>query len=316
MNKVSFFLRAILIKYIYHSIYRIAELIKMKSKKRIQINKLRAEALAKGDTKLLKKTKGGGIIPPKEPTLPVVINDPPAPTYAHMGVPPPYGSRPGSPNIGVLSRPGTPGYPSRTGTPVYRPGTPSSRPGTPGYGQVNPYGLPNGQQPAPVLSRRNSGSSVMSGMTNVSAYTTSYGPGGNRPYGPPNRSQTPPTIQSKRDNLIARAVLNNTEKQNSTPSEKSDDDDRYSEYGGSQFSLGDNTGSKPLLNKYNEYDLYRAPSPARSYSPTPSVSSTTSNPRSRPPNGPHGAYPLRYQQDHRPPRYNNYAQQGGGPNRN
>jgi hypothetical protein len=147
----------------------------------------------------------------------------------------------------------------------------------------------------------------MSGMTNVSSYSsysTSYGSGGYHPYGLPNRSQTPPSRRGHENSLVARAVLNNT---NYAPSERSDgDDDKYSEYGGSQ---GENN-NRSTLNKYNEHDLYRAPSPARSYSPAPSVSSTTSNPRSR-------GVPSRYQQEHnRTPRYNNYAQQGGGPNRN
>jgi hypothetical protein len=315
----------------------------MKSRKRIAKNKEAAEKLAKGDYSHLKNKKGD-ILPPKEPTLPIVIDDPPEPAYA--GVPPPYVSRPGSPNIGVPSRTGTPGYPpsrtgtppipgyppsrtgtppisgyppSRTGTPpIYRTGTPP-RPGTPGYGKAQPYGgPPNGQQP--VLTRRNSASSVMSGMTTVSSYSSSYGSGGNHPYGLPNRSQTPPSRRGHDNNLIARAVLKNTEhlRQNYAPSEKSDsDDDRYSEYGGSQSSLSDNNNNRPILNKYNEHDLYRAPSPARSYSPAPSVSTITSNPRSRPPNGSQGAYTSRYQQEYsRTPRYNNYAQQGGGPNRN
>ncbi|CAI2167112.1 16117_t:CDS:2 [Funneliformis geosporum] len=309
---------------------RIAFLLKMKSKKRVMQYKQQAEAKAKGDYNHMKKS-GDAILLYKEPTLPIFEDDnPKKPLNTHLGIPPPYISRPGSPAPPYISRPGTPGYPSRPGTPGYpiRVGSPAlvpgmpgfpSRPGTPGYGQVKPYGPPNGQQPTPVLTRRNSVSSVTSGTSAYSS-TTSYGlagPGGyQHPYGPPSRSQTPPTIQPKHDydhNLIARAVFNNAELSNrqiNTPSESGNDDDSNSEYGGSQSSLGDNTATKPLINRQN---TYRAPSSIRSYSTV----SSRSNSSSRTPTPiPTGSHPSRYQHDNRTPRYNNYTQQGGGLNRN
>ncbi|CAG8447108.1 7351_t:CDS:2 [Funneliformis mosseae] len=310
---------------------RIAFLLKMKSKKRVEKYKQQAEAEAKGDYSHLKK-RGDTIIRHKEPTLPIFDDyNLKKPLNSHLGVPPPYVSRPGSPAPPYISRPGTPGYPSRPGTPGYpvRVGTPSlnpgmpgfpSRPGTPGYGQVKPYA-----PPLPVLTRRNSVSSIMSGTSASS--TSSYGlagPGGyQHPHGPPSRSPTPPATQPKHDydhNLIARAVFKSAElglRQSNTPSDSGNDDDLNSEYGGSQSSLGDNTTTKPLLNRYNEQNIYRASSSVRSYSPASSISSRSSNPRSRtPPIGSHGNVPSRYKHDHRTPRFNNYTQQGGGLNRN
>ncbi|CAG8692837.1 7216_t:CDS:2 [Funneliformis caledonium] len=321
-------------------VIKIAFLLKMKSKKRVEQYKQQAEAEAKGDYSHFKK-RGDTIIRHKEPTLPIFDDyNLKKPLNSHLGVPPPYVSRPGSPAPPYISRPGTPGYPSRPGTPGYpsRPGTPGypvrvgtpslnpgmpgfpSRPGTPGYGQVKPY-VP----PLPVLTRRNSVSSIMSGTSASS--TSSYGlvgPGGyQHPHGPPSRSPTPPATQPKHDydhNLIARAVFNSAElglRQSNTPSDSGNDDDLNSEYGGSQSSLGDNTATNPLLNRYNEQNICRAPSSVRSYSPASSISSRSSNPRSRtPPIGSHGNVPSRYKHDHRTPRFNNYTQQGGGLNRN
>ncbi|CAG8445024.1 10294_t:CDS:2 [Diversispora eburnea] len=164
------------------------------------------------------------------------------------------------------------------GIPPYGPRSGAPRVGTPSIRNGNPgYG-----PPPPFMGRRNSNSSISSDMTGFSAYSSTT------------HQLTGPGLSVRQSIMMTNETIQNRNSQ------------RFSifsdEYYGGAFD-----------DAYNSNDQS---SRIRSHSPTPSISSTTSG-RARLPQSRavvHPAVNSRYQEQ-RGPRYNNYAEQGGGQSR-
>ncbi|CAG8496168.1 8795_t:CDS:2 [Paraglomus occultum] len=311
---------------------RIGELLRLKSRKRIQ--KLKEEATAD-------KVLGNNKVTAKVKQDPSAFRQPTLPTVAlfESNQLPPYGATPPPPYPPSQS----PMFDDhRTKSP-----DPYSVAGRPGMGP-RPHAAGQRQQ---FLGRRNSGESMYSETTTYTAFSSSSGyaqsqAGGMYPLPPGARAgDRIPGPQPKRSygNLAAAqaAISNPREQQRLQPQQLDYDDDPYggtiddySEYGDGVPEIPRNDvnpnvamlgrPNQPYIaaptpirtpNMYNNtqapvgYDdfNYRPPPGPRSGSPTPSVGSNSSRGGGRV----NQMVPSRYQQGDRAPKYNNYTQQGG-----